>query len=132
MSTPPTVLFVCHHNANRSQIAAAYLADLACEAVRVQSAGPQPSEKLNPLAVEVMAEEGLDISDATPVQLTQAMLEEADRVVTLGCAEAVDLPPTVPHEDWTISSGDGSEKYAARAIRDELKMRVHRLYATLT
>lgn len=130
MSHTTTVLFVCHHNANRSQIAAGYLQALAADPVRVSSAGPQPAEALNPMAVEVMAEDGIDIADATPVQLTSAAIQDADVVVTLGCPEAVQGSIT-RHEDWSLDAPPGQGIEAARSVRDQIKHRVRILAATL-
>jgi arsenate reductase (thioredoxin) len=126
----PTVLFVCHHNANRSQIAAGYLESLAGSNVRVRSAGPQPAEALNPAAVEVMAEDGIDIADATPLQLTPALVQQADVVITLGCADAVH-PDGTRHEDWILDTSPGHGIDAARAVRDQIRHRVEVLAASL-
>lgn len=131
VSDTPTVLFVCHHNANRSQIAAGYLQALAEHRVRVSSAGPQPAEALNPVAVEVMAEDGIDIADATPVQLTSAAVQDADVVVTLGCPEAVHPGSDTHHEDWSLDTPAGPGIEAARSVRDQIKHRVSILAATL-
>lgn len=131
MSHTPTVLFVCHHNANRSQIAAGYLQALAAHPVRVSSAGPQPAAALNPVAVEVMAEDGIDIADATPVQLTSAAIQDADVVVTLGCPEAVRSVSVTRHEDWPLDTPAGQDIEAACSVRDQIKHRVRILAATL-
>jgi protein-tyrosine-phosphatase len=131
VSDTPTVLFVCHHNANRSQIAAGYLQALAADRVRVSSAGPQPAEALNPVAVEVMAEDGIDIADAIPAQLTSAAVQDADVVVTLGCPDAVHPGSGTRHEDWSLDTPAGQDIEAARSVRDQIKHRVRILAATL-
>lgn len=95
------VLFVCNHDANRSQIAAGFLDHLADGRIHVPSAGPHPSDHLNPAAVEVMKEVGIDIASATPAALTDDTIAEADVVVTLGCADAVTVQAGTRHEEWT-------------------------------
>lgn len=131
MSEKPTVLFVCHHNANRSQIAAAYLERLGGDRVRVLSGGPEPSDALNPAAVEAMAEDGIDVSTAAPTRLTEEAVCSADVVVTLSGADDCPIRPGRRYEDWRLDrpAGDGID--AARAIRDQIKARVERLAASL-
>ena len=131
MTDKPTVLFVCLHNANRSQVAAGYLRELAGDRVEVLSAGPRPADRLNPAAVEVMAEEGIDIAAARPQPLTDDALQAADVVVTLGCADACTAPPGTRHEDWSLGPGGGEGLQGARATRDEIKHRVQALAADL-
>ncbi len=131
MTDKPTVLFVCLHNANRSQIAAGYLQQLAGDRVEVLSAGPHPSEQVNPAAVEVMAEDGIDISAALPRALTDEDLRAADVVVTLGCADACPVVPGPRYEEWTLAPGGGSGLEPARTVRDEVRQRVDVLAAEL-
>jgi arsenate reductase len=126
-----TVLFVCHHNANRSQIAAAYLQQLAGDRIQVRSAGPAPADALNPVAVQVMAEDGIDIAGATPIQLTATAVQDADVVITLGCADACPTSPDKRYEDWALPPPAGQGADAARHIRDQLKQRVQALAADL-
>ena len=124
MTNKPTVLFVCHHNANRSQIAAGYLEHFAGNRIRVLSAGPQPAPHLNPAAVQAMSEDGIDIASAQPRALTDQTVETADVVITLGCPDACPAQPGKRYEEWTLTGGgDGIE--AARTIRDQIKQRVH-------
>ena len=127
MSEKPTVLFVCPHNANRSQIAAGYAEHLADGRVNVVSAGPSPAEALNPVAVEAMAEEGIDISRVRPALLTDRTIEDADIVVTLGCADAVPVAHGKRFEDWTLTDPAGRDLDSIRPMREEIKQRVERL-----
>lgn len=131
MTDKPTVLFVCAHNANRSQIAAGYAQQLAGDRVRVVSAGPTPADRLNPVAVEAMAEEGIDISEVRPARLTEQVVDSADVVITLGCADAV--PPTdgKRFEDWTLTDPAGRDLDSLRPMRDEIRQRVEGLLASL-
>ena len=129
MTDTPTVLFVCRHNANRSQVAAGYLHHLAGDRIDVRSGGPEPAVDLNPTAVDVMSEEGIDISAARPRGLTEAELQAADVVVTLGCADAVTVPLGTRHEEWSLSGGTGLD--AARTTRDEIRQRVQALAGDL-
>jgi arsenate reductase (thioredoxin) len=128
----PTVLFVCHHNANRSQIAAGYLERLAGDSVEVLSAGPEPGEALNPAAVEAMAEHGIDLSNATPVRLTDDAVRSADVVVTLSGADACPVHQGRRYEDWQLDRPAAQGIDAARAIRDQIKVRVDHLFAGLS
>ena len=129
-SHKPTVLFVCHHNANRSQLAAGYLHHLAGDRINVISAGPTPAGELNPAAVEVMREEGIDISTATPTALDADTLAAADVVITLGCADAVPQQPGKRVEEWSLDGGNKGPD-AARDIRDQIRLRVDDLAADL-
>ena len=126
-----TVLFVCVHNAARSQMAEAFLNVLSGGRHRGVSAGSPPAERVNPDAVRVMAEVGIDIGSAGPKGLTVGMVEAADLVVTMGCGE--DVCPVVPVEivDWRIEDPSGKPVEAVRAIRDEIRDRVKSLIATL-
>jgi arsenate reductase (thioredoxin) len=123
----PTVLFVCYHNANRSQIAAGYLEHMAGGRIHVTSAGPHPSDHLNPAAVGVMGEVGIDIASATPAALTDDNIAKADVVVTLGCADAVAVQPGKRHQEWTLLDNGDKGLDAARTIRDQIRPRVEAL-----
>lgn len=131
MSQKPTVLFVCPHNANRSQMAAGFAQHLAKGQVEVWSAGPTPADRLNPVAVQVMAEEGIDISLVEPQLLTDRLVDDADVVITLGCADAVDAPPGKRSEDWMLTDPTGRDIDSVRPMRDQIKQRVERLIVGL-
>jgi protein-tyrosine-phosphatase len=122
--TRPTVLFVCVHNAGRSQMAAGYLAHLADGQVNVMSAGSEPADELNPVAVEVMAEEGIDIAGAAPQILTPEAVEESDVVITMGCGDTCPIYPGIRYEDWDLADPAGQGVESVRRIRDEIKRRV--------
>ncbi|MBS2940395.1 arsenate reductase ArsC [Nocardioides sp. J2M5] len=127
----PTVLFVCVHNAGRSQMAAGWLQHLAGDRVEVLSAGSAPAETINPVAVEAMAEVGVDITAATPKVLTDAAVQESDVVVTMGCGDACPFYPGKRYEDWKLDDPAGQGIDAVRPIRDEIKRRVEELIASL-
>ena len=131
MSQNPTVLFVCPHNANRSQIAAGYAQHLAGDRVRVVSAGPTPADALNPVAVQAMAEDGIDISQVQPAALTDETVDSADVVITLGCADAVPAVEGKRFEDWTLTDPAGRDLDSLRPMRDEIKGRVQGLLDSL-
>jgi arsenate reductase (thioredoxin) len=131
MSQQPRVLFVCPHNANRSQIAAGYAEHLAAGRVRVASAGPSPAEGLNPVAVQAMAEDGIDISHVQPALLTDQTVEDADVIITLGCAAAVPAVDGKRFEDWTLTDPAGRDLDSLRPLRDEIKHRVEGLLAVM-
>ena len=124
MSDKPTVLFVCVHNAGRSQMAAGYLRALAGDSVDVLSAGSAPKESINPVAVEAMAEEGIDISAAIPTMLTTDAVREADVVITMGCGDACPVFPGKRYEDWALDDPAGQGIDAVRRIRDDIRGRV--------
>ena len=132
MADKPTVLFVCVHNAGRSQMAAGYLTHLAGDTVTVLSAGSEPADKLNPVAVEAMAEEGLDISGAGPRLLTTEAVQESDVVITMGCGDTCPIFPGKRYEDWDLEDPAGRRLDAVRPIRDEIKRRIEGLLAELT
>lgn len=132
MSQRPTVLFVCPHNANRSQMAAGYAQQLAEGRLDVRSAGPTPAEALNPLAVEAMAEEGIDISRVDPQLLTEQLVADSDVVITLGCADAVTARPELRSEDWSLTDPGGRDIDSVRRVRDGIKQRVEGLIASLS
>lgn len=127
----PTLLFVCPHNANRSQIAAAYARHLARGRFEAKSAGPTPADRLNPVAVQAMAEEGIDISQVDPQLLTEQLVDASDVVITLGCANAVPARPTARLEDWTLADPVGRDLDSVRPMRDQIKRRVEGLIASL-
>ena len=124
MSDRPSVLFVCVHNAGRSQMAAAYLTHLSGGAVEVRSAGSAPGDRVNPSAVAAMAEEGIDISAEKPKVLTTEAVEESDVVVTMGCGDTCPFYPGKRYEDWLLDDPAGQGVEAVRPIRDEIKARV--------
>jgi arsenate reductase (thioredoxin) len=127
----PTVLFVCVHNAGRSQMAAGYLAHLAGERVTVLSAGSEPSDRINPVAVQAMAEDGVDITGATPKLLDTQAVQEADVVVTMGCGDSCPILPGKRYEDWQLDDPAGQDIEAVRPIRDSIKRRVDDLVRDL-
>ena len=124
MTHRPTVLFVCVHNAGRSQMAAGYLRALGGDAVEVLSAGSAPGAAINPVAVEVMAEEGIDISGAVPTLLTSDSVRESDVVITMGCGDACPIFPGKRYEDWVLDDPAGQGIEDVRRIRDDIRGRV--------
>jgi arsenate reductase len=127
----PTVLFVCVHNAGRSQMAAAWLEHLADGRVRVLSGGSEPAKAVNPAAVAAMAEAGIDISGHTPQPWTEAGLRSADVVVTMGCGDACPFYPGKRYEDWEVADPAGRPLEEVRAIRDDIGVRVRGLLSIL-
>ncbi|MDC7123322.1 arsenate reductase ArsC [Cellulomonas fimi] len=119
-----SVLFVCVHNAGRSQMAAGFLAALSGGAVEVRSAGSAPAAQVNPVAVEAMAEVGIDIAAEQPKVLTSDAVEASDVVVTMGCGDACPFYPGVRYEDWALDDPAGQGIEAVRPIRDEIRRRV--------
>lgn len=126
-----TVLFVCVHNAGRSQMAAGFLRELGGERVRVLSAGSQPADQINPAAVAAMAELDIDIAGNQPQLLSDAAVEQSDVVITMGCGDACPLYPGTRYEDWVLDDPAGQGIEAVREIRDEIKARVENLLETL-
>ena len=122
--TKPTVLFVCVHNAGRSQMAAGYLRHLAGDRVEVLSAGSEPADTINPVAVAAMREEGIDITAAAPKVLTTEAVQESDVVITMGCGDACPYFPGKRYEDWKLDDPAGQDIAAVRPIRDEIKARI--------
>ena len=131
MTDRPTVLFVCVHNAGRSQMAAGYLRALGGDAVEVLSAGSAPGESINPVAVAAMAEEGIDISGAIPRLLTTDFVRESDVVITMGCGDACPIFPGKRYEDWVLDDTAGQGIENVRQIRDDIRGRVVMLLAEL-
>ena len=132
MTDKPTVLFVCVHNAGRSQMAAGYLQGLAGDRVTVLSAGSQPADQINPVAVQAMSEDGIDITAATPKILTTEAVQESDVVITMGCGDTCPIYPGKRYEDWDLDDPAGQGIDAVRPIRDEIKRRVEKLLTELT
>ncbi|WP_270352987.1 arsenate reductase ArsC [Microbacterium testaceum] len=130
--TRPTVLFVCVHNAGRSQMAAGYLQHLAGDRIDVRSAGSAPKDAINPTAIAAMAEEGIDISANQPKILTVDAVKTSDAVITMGCGDACPIFPGKRYEDWELDDPAGQDLDAVRRIRDDIKGRVEGLIASLT
>ena len=128
----PSVLFVCVHNAGRSQMAAGYLIALAAGRVDVFSAGSQPADQVNPVAVAVMAEEGIDIASEVPSILTTDAVRTADVVITMGCGDACPIFPGKRYEDWELDDPAGQPVETVRRIRDDIQARVRTLLRELT
>ena len=127
----PEVLFVCVHNAGRSQMAAALLHQKAAGRVRVRSAGSTPANELNPRVVEAMSEIGLDISREFPKPLTDEYVRAADAVITMGCGDACPIYAGKRYEDWELEDPAGKDLATVRRIRDEIEVRVERLLEQL-
>jgi arsenate reductase len=130
--TTPSVLFVCVHNAGRSQMAAGWLRSLAGESVVVRSAGSIPAEQVNPAAVEAMAEVGIDIAGQQPRVLTAEDAAASDVVITMGCGDACPIFPGTRYLDWDLEDPAGMGVNGVRPIRDEIETRVRALLADLT
>jgi protein-tyrosine-phosphatase len=124
MSDKPSVLFVCVHNAGRSQMAAAYLHHLSGGSVEVRSAGSEPADEVNPSAVEAMAEEGIDIHAEKPKLLTNQAVHASDVVVTMGCGDTCPIYPGKRYEDWELEDPAGQGVDSVRPIRDDIRRRV--------
>ena len=123
----PSALFVCIHNAGRSQMAAAYLSHLAGDAIEVRSAGSAPANTINPMVVEAMREEGIDITDQKPKILTTESVEASDVVITMGCGDVCPFFPGKRYLDWKLDDPAGQGVEAIRPIRDEIRRRVEGL-----
>ena len=124
MSHEPSVLFVCVHNAGRSQMAQGWLRAIAGDRVEVRSAGSEPADRINPSAVAAMAEVGIDITAEQPQQLTTDAVREADVVITMGCGDTCPVFPGKRYEDWDLPDPAGQDLAAVRPIRDEIRVRV--------
>jgi arsenate reductase len=131
MSGKPSVLFVCIHNAGRSQMAAGFLSALAGDAIEVRSAGSTPADAVNPAAVQAMAEVGIDISTQNPKILTTDAVEASDVVITMGCGDTCPFFPGKSYRDWVLDDPAGKGVEAVRPIRDQIKARVEDLIAEL-
>ena len=128
----PSVLFVCVHNAGRSQMAAAFLTALGQGRIDVRSAGSAPADRVNPAAVEAMAELGIDMSAEIPKVLTIEAVQESDVVITMGCGDTCPIFPGKRYEDWELEDPAGQGVAAVRPIRDEIRSRIEGLIASLT
>jgi arsenate reductase len=131
MSDKPSVLFVCVHNAGRSQMAAGFLSALAGDAIEVRSAGSAPADAVNPAAVAAMAEVGIDISAQNPKILTTDAVQASDVVITMGCGDTCPVFPGKSYRDWVLEDPAGKGVAAVRPIRDQIKARVEDLIAEL-
>lgn len=129
--TKPSVLFVCVHNAGRSQMAAAFLSHLAQGQIEVRSAGSAPADSVNPAAVAAMHEVGIDMSAEVPKVLTTEAVKESDVVITMGCGDTCPVFPGKRYEDWKLDDPAGQGVEAVRPIRDEIRTRVETLIAEL-
>jgi protein-tyrosine-phosphatase len=127
----PTVLFVCVHNAGRSQMAAGFLTELAGDRVDVRSAGSLPADQLNPIAVAAMAEVGIDIIGNQPTMLTTDAVRAADAVITMGCGDTCPVFPGKRYEDWDLPDPAGQPIEAVRPIRDQIRAQVQHLVSEL-
>jgi protein-tyrosine-phosphatase len=132
MSThKPTVLFVCVHNAGRSQMAAGFMNLIGAGRVEVLSAGSAPKDSINPIAVQAMQEVGIDISNNVPKVLTPEAVQESDAVITMGCGDACPYYPGKRYEDWVLDDPAGQGIESVRVIRDDIKQRVEQLLSEL-
>ena len=127
----PSVLFVCVHNAGRSQMAAGYMEALSHGRVEVLSAGSEPKDEINPIAVAAMAEEGIDIAGRVPKILTVDAVKESDVVITMGCGDTCPIFPGKRYEDWELEDPAGKDLVVVRRVRDEIKARVESLLAEI-
>ncbi|MFI0420053.1 arsenate reductase ArsC [Spongiactinospora sp. 9N601] len=127
----PSVLFVCVHNAGRSQMAAGWLSHLAGDRIEVRSAGSQPAAEINPVAVQAMREVGIDITGHQPKILTVDAVEGSDVVITMGCGDACPIFPGKRYEDWALADPAGQDIEAVRIIRDEIRGRIEKLIGEL-
>ena len=130
-TSTPTVLFVCVHNAGRSQMAAGYLRHLAGDRIEVLSSGSEPEDQINPVAADVMLEEGIDIRDNEPKILTDDQVQASDVVITMGCGDACKFYPGKRYEDWELEDPAGKDVDTVRRIRDDIKGRIERLIAEI-
>ncbi|PLB50048.1 putative arsenate reductase, partial [Aspergillus steynii IBT 23096] len=131
MAHKPSVLFVCVHNAGRSQMAAGFLCHLAGDTVEVRSAGSTPADSINPAVIEAMREEGIDLRSQTPKILTADAVQASDVVITMGCGDACPFFPGKRYLDWRLDDPAGQGLDAVRAIRNEIRHRVEKLLAEL-
>lgn len=129
--TKPSVLFVCVHNAGRSQMAAGFLRDIAGDAIEVRSAGSQPADQINPVAVAAMAEVGIDLADQQPKILTPEDSEASSVVITMGCGDVCPYFPGQRHEDWQLDDPAGQDLPFVRKVRDDIRVRVEALATEL-
>lgn len=127
----PTVLFVCVHNAGRSQMAAGFMNAIGAGRIEVLSAGSAPKDSINPIAVQAMQEVGIDISNNVPKVLTPEAVQESDAVITMGCGDACPFYPGKRYEDWVLDDPAGQGIESVRVIRDDIKKRVEQLLSEL-
>jgi len=130
-ATRPSVLFVCVHNAGRSQMAAGYLTHIAGDRIDVRSAGSAPADQINPVAVAAMAEDGIDITGEQPKILTTDAVQASDVVITMGCGDTCPYDPGKRYEDWVLDDPAGQGIDAVRPIRDEIRRRIEKLITEL-
>jgi len=131
MADKPSVLFVCVHNAGRSQIAAGYLNQLSGGEIEVRSAGSEPADQINPIAAQAMAEEGIDIAAERPKILTAEAVEASDVVITMGCGDSCPYYPGKRYEDWVLDDPAGQDLDHVRPIRNQIRQRVENLIGEL-
>lgn len=131
MSKKPTVLFVCVHNAGRSQMAAGFMEHLGGDRVEVLSAGSAPKESINPVAVDAMLEKGIDIANRKPKVLTNESVQASDVVITMGCGDACPFYPGKRYEDWALDDPAGQDLEFVRKVRDEIEERVKGLLSEI-
>ncbi|KAI7969364.1 hypothetical protein EIK77_000917 [Talaromyces pinophilus] len=131
MTDKPSVLFVCVHNAGRSQMAAGYLTHLAGDTIEVRSAGSAPANSINPIVVEAMHEEGIDLADQKPKILTTNAVQASDVVITMGCGDACPFFPGKRYLDWQLDDPAGQGLDAVRPIRNEIRRRIEKLISEL-
>lgn len=130
-SDKPTVLFVCIHNAGRSQMAAGYMTALSGDIVEVRSGGSEPGDQINPIAIQAMAEEGIDISQGIPRLMTTEQVRDSDVVITMGCGDVCPIFPGKRYEDWELVDPKGKSIDEVRPIRDNIKRRIEQLLAEI-
>jgi arsenate reductase (thioredoxin) len=131
MTSKPSVLFVCVHNAGRSQMAAGWLRHLAADTIEIRSAGSEPADQINPVAVQAMAEVGIDITAEHPKKLEPEAVEASDVVITMGCGDTCPFFPGKRYEDWKLDDPAGQNLDAVRPIRDDIRTRVEKLLTEL-
>ncbi|MFG3640700.1 arsenate reductase ArsC [Micromonospora sp. NPDC047762] len=131
MSEKPSVLFVCVHNAGRSQMAAGWLRHLASDTIEVRSAGSEPADQINPVAVEAMREVGIDITGQTPDRLTWDAAQASDVIITMGCGDACPVFPGKRYEDWKLTDPAGQPLDVVRQVRDDIKTKITELLASI-
>ena len=131
MGVKPSVLFVCVHNAGRSQMAAGYMRELSRGRVVVLSAGSEPKDQINPVAIRAMAEEGIDIAGSVPKVLTTQAVQESDVVITMGCGDTCPIFPGKRYEDWELEDPAGKDIVTVRRVRDAIRGRVEMLLSEI-
>lgn len=131
-TSTPTVLFVCVHNAGRSQMAAGFLRDIAGDRIEVRSVGSTPADQINPVAVEAMGELSIDITDEQPKALTTEAVQASDVVITMGCGDACPIFPGKRYEDWQLDDPADLDLDGVRRVRDEIRARVEMLISEIT